>query len=43
VRLLLAAAAGMLALLLGLGGRLAWGARHRLGTWPSGGKKLVLR
>ena len=42
VRLLLAAAAGMLALLVGIGGRLAWGARRRFGAWP-GGKKLVLR
>lgn len=42
VRLLLAAAAGMLAVLVGIGGRLAWGARHRFGVWP-GGKKLVPR
>jgi type III secretion protein J len=43
VRLLLAAAAGMAALLAGVGGWLAWGARHRFGAWPGSGKKLVLR
>lgn len=43
VRLLLAAAAGMLALLVGIGGRLAWSVRHRFGVWPIGSKKLVLR
>jgi type III secretion protein J len=43
VRLLFAAAAGMLAILLGLAGRLAWISRHRLARRPSGSNTLVLR
>ena len=43
VRLLFAAAAGMLAILLGLAGRLAWISRHRLVRRPSGSNTLVLR
>jgi type III secretion protein J len=43
VRLLLAAAAGMLAMLLGLAGRLAWISRHRLVRRPVGGNTLALR
>ena len=43
VRLLLAAAAGMLAVLLGLAGRLAWVSRHKLVRRPAGGNTLALR
>jgi type III secretion protein J len=43
VRLLLAAAAGILAVLLGVGGRLAWTSRHRLARRPASGNKLALR
>jgi type III secretion protein J len=41
VRLLFAAATGMLALLLGLAGWVVWLARHRLLRWPASGGSLV--
>lgn len=43
VRLLLAASAGMLALLLGVAGQIIWISRHRLTRRPSAEGKLALR
>ncbi len=43
VRILLAATAGMLAVLLGLAGRVVWVFRHRVMRQPLSGNKLALR